>query len=315
VVDGDAQRTPPATVSRPALPVRYARPVLAGLLVLAVCAGVRAVAPAASLHGGPWHRHGTLTGIALEALLGGLLVALGVAGRRPQRGYPVRELRMLLGPAIAITMITIAAVMVTKWVGVREHLEIMNVLRGGSKPQRHPKTVHFKVESPTNPAHLIDLLYAALLVVLLAAVVACIIVIRRRPPGGAAGYVDDYAADDTSLRDAVEAGRTALQEIDDARAAIIACYLAMEASLAQAGTARTAAETPDELLARAAASGLVRGFAASRLTALFYEARFSTHPLPFAARDEARQALDLIFADLSDQARGRAAAEAAGAPR
>ncbi len=52
----------------------------------------------------------------------------------------------------------------------------------------------------------------------------------------------------------------------------------MEDSLASAGTARAAAETPDELLTRAAASGVIHGEAAASLTGLFYEARFSTHP-------------------------------------
>jgi hypothetical protein len=68
----------------------------------------------------------------------------------------------------------------------------------------------------------------------------------------------------------------------------------MEGSLADAGTARAAAETPDELLARATASGLLRGQAASQLTALFYEARFSTHPLSGTAKADATAALNEI---------------------
>ena len=39
----------------------------------------------------------------------------------------------------------------------------------------------------------------------------------------------------SDLRDAVSSGRRALAELDDARAAIIACYVAMERSLAAAG--------------------------------------------------------------------------------
>ena len=73
----------------------------------------------------------------------------------------------------------------------------------------------------------------------------------------------------------------------------------MEESLERAGTARAAADTPDELLARAAGSGLVRTGAAARLTALFYEARFSSHPMPLAQRDEAQRAL----AELADSLR------------
>ncbi len=101
------------------------------------------------------------------------------------------------------------------------------------------------------------------------------------------------------LAEAVAEGRAALAGVDDARAAIIACYVAMERSLAERGTARAAADTPDELLARAVASGVVRGGAAGRLTALFYEARFSTHPLDGGQRDAASAALDELAAELA----------------
>jgi hypothetical protein len=89
---------------------------------------------------------------------------------------------------------------------------------------------------------------------------------------------------------------------DDARAAIIACYLAMEHTLAERGTARGLADTPDELLARAARSGLVRGAAPRRLTALFYEARYSSHPLGADQRVTASRALDELAAELRDKA-------------
>src|SRR5213079_2022265 len=111
---------------------------------------------------------------------------------------------------------------------------------------------------------------------------------------------DDFIAEDTErLREAVESGRSALRTVDDARAAIIACYLAMEQSLAERGTARSLADTPDELLARARASGIILGTAAGRLTALFYEARFSSHPLGPAQRDAAERALDELAAALA----------------
>jgi hypothetical protein len=123
---------------------------------------------------------------------------------------------------------------------------------------------------------------------------------RAAAPGPLAG---DLAEDSAGLLDAVESGRTALTaEIDDARAAIIACYLAMEATLATRGAARASADTPGELLTRAVSSGIVRGDAARRLTALFYEARFSSHPLGAAQRDTAGQALDELAAELGAEA-------------
>jgi hypothetical protein len=117
-------------------------------------------------------------------------------------------------------------------------------------------------------------------------------VVERVPP-------EEIAEDSGDLREAVESGRAALAELDDARAAIIACYAAMERSLADRGAERGAADTPDELLRRATDTGVVRGLSAGHLTRLFYEARFSSHPLGPEQRDAARQALDDLAAELA----------------
>ena len=77
----------------------------------------------------------------------------------------------------------------------------------------------------------------------------------------------------------------------------------METSLAERGTARDIAGTPGELMTRATEAGLIRGTAAGRLTELFYEARFSSHPLGRQQRDAAEQALDELAADLAGAAR------------
>jgi len=91
--------------------------------------------------------------------------------------------------------------------------------------------------------------------------------------------------------------------------------VAMERRLADRGTARGAADTPDELLARAVASGAVRGGAAGRLTALFYEARFSTHPLDAGQRDAASAALDSLAAELAAKPEATpASSQASGQP-
>ena len=150
-----------------------------------------------------------------------------------------------------------------------------------------------------NSANLTYIIYALLALLLLAAIVACVLVILRLRPAGSAGDSLVLADDDASMRTAIESGRRALRSFDDAQAAIIACYVAMEASLASAVTALADAETPDELLAWAVGSGLLHGTAAGRLTALFYEARYSSHALPAAARDEAVRALDAISAELA----------------
>jgi hypothetical protein len=101
-----------------------------------------------------------------------------------------------------------------------------------------------------------------------------------------------------ALQEAVMWGQRALLRLDDARSAIIACYSAMEESLARAGTARSATETPDELLVRAAGTLPISAGAAQRLTALFYEARFSSHPLGGSQKEAAEAALSELASDL-----------------
>ena len=89
----------------------------------------------------------------------------------------------------------------------------------------------------------------------------------------------------------------------------------MERSLADRGTRRTVTDTPDELLARAVGAGTVRGPAARTLTALFYEARFSTHPVADTQRAAAGAALDQLAAELAAElAADQPAAEPDGQP-
>jgi hypothetical protein len=140
----------------------------------------------------------------------------------------------------------------------------------------------------------------------------------RRQAGRLAGAFlaseEDEEDEEEDLRKAVESGRTALRELDDARAAIIACYVAMERSLAGAGAARGPAETPDELLARAVSAGQARGDAAGRLTVLFYEARFSSHPVPAASKTAAQRALAELAASLGTAATAAPAGAGEAAP-
>ncbi|MEU6759777.1 DUF4129 domain-containing protein [Streptomyces sp. NPDC046685] len=110
------------------------------------------------------------------------------------------------------------------------------------------------------------------------------------------------------LAQAVDSGRHALLDGTDARAAVIACYAAMEESLADSGVTRRASDSPQDLLERAVAGGLPTGAAAGALTALFREARYSTHPMDGSHRDRAATAL----ADISDGLRSRTPGPEAG---
>jgi len=261
---------------------------------------------------GPLHRDGVVIGLVLEVVLGVLLTVTirrraASAKALPVITVPGNEVAVKLrGVLVFLLSGGMIAVAVTILVGL--HLHGFNV-----KPQKPagPPPNKLKIPHPrplgrpgSSNFHLplAFVLYGLLVVALLAAIVLSIWWARRFQSGGETRKGNFIAEDSDDLREAVESGRSALRNIDDARAAIIACYLAMEASLAERGTARAIADTPDELLARARATGIVRGTAAARLTALFYEARFSSHPLDHRQRDTAEQALDELAAALAEAA-------------
>jgi len=90
-----------------------------------------------------------------------------------------------------------------------------------------------------------------------------------------------------------------IQPADDPRTAIIRSYAAMENALTTVPAAAPhAADSPSEVLHRAAALGAVRSPGAWRLVELFDEARFSPHPMTEQDRRDAVAAIRLILADI-----------------
>jgi hypothetical protein len=260
---------------------------------------------------GPLHRDGVAVGLGLEAVFAILAVLTLRRQRSAHQELVARKLRMTLLSALGVGAAAVAVIML---LGVNLHFFTRPVTL---PPQPHPSSRSTPPpanphRAPAPPFHIpvAVLLYTLLVLVLLAAIAASIWWARRQRP--TLGPREDalIVEDSEDLLEAVESGRSALRTVDDARAAIIACYLAMEQSLAERGTARGLADTPDELLSRARARGVVRGTAAARLTALFYEARFSSHPLGPGQRDAAEQALDELAAAL---AQAKTEPEAAGA--
>jgi hypothetical protein len=279
----------------------WARLALAACLLALVAVGLRATVPAPALDG-PFRHDGLPVGVALEAVLACLLIALAVRNARaPRDAVLAAQLRKPLTYVVVAGLVAIPAA----------YLLSRHVRPPRPRPAPSGKVKPGPLLHPPPPDHTpAGLLIVIIVLGVLAAAAGLIWLIvvllrsrfwlgfRRDAAGTAVGLAADYDAPD--LLEAVESGRRALRQFDDARAAIIACYVAMEQSLARAGTARTAADTPDELLARAAGEGLVTGDAAARLTALFYEARFSSHPVPLARRDEAQRALAELAHSLGD---------------
>ena len=290
------------------------------LLVVLVIAGLRGVVPAPRWDG-PLKGYGVAIGIALEVVFCTLLVVVrsrDAAARRAGRSRPYNATlaEQDIEPAQALRF-TLTSVLIACIVGVAVilvadlHLHFFG--KSGSLPPRTLKNGVLPLRKSgggggTLHIPLWPILYALLIIAIVAAVVVSIWWSTRLRRPAAPLVIEDVSTEE--LRAAVAEGRAALAGIDDARAAIIACYVAMERRLADRGTARGAADTPDELLARAVDSGAVRGGAAGRLTALFYEARFSTHPLGAGQRDAASAALD----ELADELAAKPAPAAASQP-
>lgn len=213
------------------------------------------------------------------------------------------SLRFLLKLVLASAMIAIAALELANL-----HLHLFSGAgRRSSQGIRLPVPSRTAQPTPAHAAtgHAIPLSvigYVLLVLALVAALVASLWWGRRIAAAAAAhlpAAQPGEEEEEEELRAAVASGRAAMALLDDARAAIIACYEAMEGSLAQRGTARGAAGTPGELLERARGRGIITGQAAGTLTALFYEARFSSHALGAPQRAAAMAALDEIAAELS----------------
>src|SRR5215470_303660 len=140
------------------------------------------------------------------------------------------------------------------------------------------------------------------LFIAVALVAAAVTVYRRRRAAALTLAETGPVPAPEPLAEALAAGAQALREDPDPRTAIIACYAAMEHSLADAGSPADAADTPAEVLARATAGGLIRSSCASTLTGLFRRARYSRHPMTEDDRATAMEALAQVRADLGERA-------------
>lgn len=284
--------------------IRRARLLLTLLLVVLVIFGIRAI-PALGWRRdwrGPWHDQGTAIVIGLEVVLGCLLIWLLVRGRRQQdASWLAVRLRAWLTALIPAAMV----------LGGIALLRYIRLPQGGPHPVHKPAGPRgrppptFRAPGHTQlvssgAATIIE--YTVLAIVAAFIIAAAVLLLRRMRRADRRERLAVAPDEAAVVREAVEAGRTALTGVSDARMAIISCYLAMERSLGEAGTARRAAETADELLARATGDGLLHGEPPARLTALFYEARFSRHEVPASARTDALDALDVILADLGGRA-------------
>jgi hypothetical protein len=104
-----------------------------------------------------------------------------------------------------------------------------------------------------------------------------------------------------ALTEAVDSGLRRLDE-GPARDAVIACWVLLESTAAEAGTARRPAETAAELTTRVLQQHRVTAGTLRQLADLYREARYSSHLLGDDAREQARAALARVRRELGEEA-------------
>jgi hypothetical protein len=268
------------------------------LLLVLVMAGLRG-AVGSPRFTGPYHQYGVGIGTGLAVVLTALLTVTGIrhAKARPADGYQDLDTAAKLRAVLMVLLSGgIVADVVAILVGLHLHLfkpskKVLRLGGGGGGGSRPPGRASPSYGWVSVVGQVFG--YVLLTVVVLGIIFAIVRWARMQQPPAKPGLDGEVAADtEEALREAVEQGRRALQDFDDARAAIIACYAAMEETVAKRGVARAVADTPDELLARATRAGIVQRAPARALTRLFYEARFSTHPMNESQRAGAQLCLD-----------------------
>jgi hypothetical protein len=283
--------------------------VVAGLVL-----GALLLRPDGSLRrgGGPVHAGWFAPLLAVCWVAGGLAL---YARHRRRVGFGARLTPVEQRLATAVRATLLAATVAVPFLVIGLHRlgpDFRNRVDRGPIVAYHPR--HGTGSPPARGGgmspQVVDLMLAVAVVVLLAAVVYAYR--RLRAEWVPAPKKPTTGPDDAQrLADAVESGRRALLDGADARAAVIACYAAMEASLGASGVARQATDSPQDLLERATASGLPTEGSVTALTDLFREARYSTHPMGDAQRAQAAAALTDIADLLGTRGTAPAAAGAA----
>lgn len=218
-----------------------------------------------------------------------ILIALPAVARRKRRRMMGELPRGLWWKttAILLALVTLLLPFVVLLMGSRGGRDILARIRPAPPPVL-PRGAHGRTPPPDG-----GWLTVAITAVVVAAAILLLLRWMRRT-----GEPDALPRPRHPLTAAVDAGQDALDRADGPRAAVIACYAAMEEALSRSGAAPRDADTPAEVLDRAAGAGLVRSAAATTLTRLFREARYSLHPMDEGHRHSARSALHDLRRDL-----------------
>jgi len=240
-------------------------------------------------------------GVAEGAGLVAIVLLLALVLRRPRRHKPEDEAQQPWRPPVPwwakpAAVLFALALLAAPWIILLagRHRRISTTPAAPPRPLV-PRPGPGHLAAPSGGSAAWPLLAGVILAV--AAVIVLTVLARRgRHRGGGSRPAGRTGA--SPLAKGLAAGREALQAGGEPRAAIIACYTAMERGFAAAGSAPEAADTPAEVLARASEAGLVRSASAEVLTGLFRRARYSSQPMTSADSGAAAGALARMRADL-----------------
>jgi hypothetical protein len=239
---------------------------------------------------------------------GGLSGMLG--GRAGRPSWRV----LLIGLAVTVAWLLIAMLLARLWF---PHAVTPSASAPGpdqgTAPARGTAPVP-KLHPPDDSGDMLGILLASTIPMLILIVVGTLIMSRRRRRAASQGALPhDNDGDDAESSAApkrskslVRAAECGLAEIADLkrepRAAIIACYAAMERELANVpGAVPQDFDTATEVLARAVEHHALHADSAVQLVNLFAEARFSPHEMNERHRELAVDALQVVLGELGSR--------------
>jgi hypothetical protein len=115
---------------------------------------------------------------------------------------------------------------------------------------------------------------------------------RRTPLSRERPGLPTIAETSRRVRVAVDEGLADLVVADaDPRRAVIACWVRLERAAAEAGTPREVGDTSTDLVSRLLATHMISGNVLAAFASVYREARFATHTVDVAMREQARAAL------------------------
>lgn len=252
-----------------------------------------------------------LIAVAVLARIRGPRVSVGVGAGWSDRyrgpGGRTRWRSILLVMALGVAWLVVVAVL-TRAGMPRPGTPRASPPASTTVPTAPPAAGSAPAPQPPQPEEdLSAVLYAAAVGFLALVAAGSVVTARRtrRPAHAADPHPDEEptAHPVIATESLARAAEVGLAEVGDPnrepRAAIIACYAAMERELALVPAAAPRDfDTASEVLARAVEYGALRYDGATQLVELFEEARFSPHVMSEAHRDTAVRVLRLALAEL-----------------